>query len=125
MCVRQPLDVQPKRSSPEEAVGPNEPPSKKSRPKGKNSGTKRLINVSKTVTELFTTTSETLGQENYAIAHVGKGSRRRSDVEKEIDALKNNVLALIKQKEDYELFMSAKAPLPADWETALVRFLAW
>ena len=70
-------------------------------------------------------TSETLGQENYAIPHVGKGSRRRSDVEKEIDALKNYVLALIKQKEDYELFMSAKAPLPADWETALVSFLAW
>ena len=124
MCVRQPLNAQPKRSSPEEAVGPNEPPSKKSRPKGKKSGTKRLINVSKKVTELLTMTCENLGKENYVIAHIGKGDRRRSDVEKEIDALKENVVALMKQKADYELFMSGKAPLPADWETALVRFLA-
>ena len=108
---------------PEEAVGPNEPPAKKGRAKGQNSSMKRLTNVSKTVTELYTMTCETLGQENYAIAHVGNGIRRRTDVEKEIDALKNNVVALIKQKEEYELFMSAKAPLPADWETALVRFL--
>ena len=43
--------MQPKRSIPEEAVGPNEPPAKKGRAKGQNSSTKRLINVAKTVTE--------------------------------------------------------------------------
>mgnify|MGYP000350585442 CR=1 FL=1 len=41
-----------------------------------------IINVSKTVTELFTMTCKTLGQDNYAIAHVGNGIRRRTDVEK-------------------------------------------
>ena len=39
MCVRQPLAVQPKRRSPEEAVVPNEPPAKKGRAKGQNSST--------------------------------------------------------------------------------------